>query len=228
MAIRLSKVEDILPQALDHRRRADQFLHHRGAIAQFAAQRATVECQAPRLRRAFGKVGHLIRVEGFFKEIERPDTHRLDSHRDIPMAGDHDDRQIAVQPHEPFEELHAIHPRHLDIAHHRPRIIGPQGLERILGAGKCFRVEPRQRQPLADRLAHVLLIIHDRNLHGLCHHRPHSAASMSSFRIGNCTSNTAPPPLTAFRAVRRPPKSFTIPEEIASPKPTPSPGCLVV
>ena len=44
---------------------------------------------------------------------------------------------------------------------------------------------------------------------------------------GREISNTAPPS-RPLRAVSRPPRSFTIPDEMARPSPTPSPGAFVV
>src|SRR5690606_18983515 len=93
-------------------------------------------------------------------------------------------------------------------------------------------VKARERQPLADRGAHIRLVIHDRHFHRACHIRPHSAACLASPRIGSCISKTAPPITPScgspLWAVSRPPRSVTIPDEIARPSPTPSPGFFVV
>src|SRR5690606_5296539 len=111
--------------------------------------------------------------------------------------------------------------------HHDARPVLPNRLQRLLGAGVGLGVEARKRQPLADRLPHVLFVIDDGHLHRARHGSPHSAACVFAANMGSWTSNTAPPP-GALRAVSRPPRSFTMPEEMASPRPTPSPGFFVV
>mgnify|MGYP001231467938 CR=1 FL=1 len=85
------------------------------------------------------------------------------------MAGDHDHGQRAVGPHQLFQELHAAHAGHLDVGDHDTGVIRPQRFQRVLGAAERLCVIARKRQPLADRLTHVLFIINDRDFHCLSH-----------------------------------------------------------
>ena len=57
----------------------------------------------------------------------------------------------------------------LNVGDNDARIIRPKDTQRIFRAGECLCVISGQRQPLANRLTHVLFIIHNRDFHGLCH-----------------------------------------------------------
>ncbi len=163
VVVRLTKVEDVLAQPLHFIRRADEFLHDDRAIRQFTAQRAVVQRQAAVLRRALGQFGHPVGVERLFKEIERADAHRLDRHRHIAVAGDHDDRQAAVEAHQALQEHHPVHAGHADVGHDHAGEFGVYGFQRILGRGIGLGLEPAQGQPLADRLTHVFFVVYNRN-----------------------------------------------------------------
>ena len=231
VAIGLPQIEDILAQTLHRRGGADEFLHHHRAVRQFAPQGAVIKGHTPRIAGAFDQLGHPVGVEWLFQKIEGADPHRLDGHRHIAVSGDHDHRQTAIQTHQLFQERHAVHTRHLDVRDDDTGVIRANDLQRLFGTGKGFRVEPRQRQPLADRLPHILFVIDNRHFHR-ARHVFYSAALVFSFRIGSRTSKTAPPAceptFCTLRAVSLPPRSLTIPDEMARPKPTPSPGFFVV
>ena len=169
MPIGLPQIENILAQALHHRGLADQLFHQLAAVGQFTPQRAVVHDQPPRVGGFLGQLAHPVGVEGLFEEIERAHPHRLNRHRHIAMAGDHDDRQGRVATHQLFQKLHPVHARHLDVGNDDARVIRPQCLERVLGAAESFRVIARKGQPLADRLPHVLFVIYNRDFHCLSH-----------------------------------------------------------
>ena len=165
VTIRLTQIKDILAQAVHHRAGADQLAHQDRAIGQFAPERTIVERQPPLLAGPLGQFGHPFGVEGLFQKIIGADSHRFDRHGHIAMSGDHDHRQATIHPHQPLEQRHAIHAGHAHIADNHPRPIRAHDLQRLFGGGKGFGLESRQRQPLADRLAHVLFVIYNRDLH---------------------------------------------------------------
>ena len=169
VAVGLPQIKDVFAQAVHHRTLPDQLFHQLAAIRQLAAQGAVVHHQTAGAGGLFGQLAHAVRVERLFKEIKRTDAHRLDRHRHVAVAGDHDHWQRAVVAHQFLQELHPVHAGHLDVRNHDSRIIRPQNLQRIFGAGKCFCVIARQGQPLADGLPHILFIIDNRDLHGLGH-----------------------------------------------------------
>jgi hypothetical protein len=161
----LAEVEDVLAQPLHHRRRPDELLHDAGAVRQLAPERPVVEREAARGGRLLGQLGHAVGVEGLLEEVVGADLHRLDRHRHVAVAGDEDDGQPAVDAHQLLQERHAVHAGHLDVGDDDARIVRAHGLQRLLGAGEGLGVEARERQPLADRLAHVLFVVDDRDLH---------------------------------------------------------------
>ena len=150
----LREVQDVLAQA-----------HHRGQspisgrppsprwTARCAARGFPAPYRAPR-RRAGRWSAIFSGVERLFQEIERTDPHRLDRHGHVAVPGDQDHRQRAVDTHQPLEQRHAVHPRHADIATARRRESpGPTTRNASSRAVEGRGVEPRKRQPLADRLA---------------------------------------------------------------------------
>ena len=169
MAVSLAQIQDILAQPLQRRAGTDQLFHDRAAVRQFFAQRAVVQGQAARLGGLFGQFSHPVRVKGLFQKVERPDPHRLNRHRHIAVAGDHDDRQARIHPHQAFQKGHAIHTGHLDVTDHHAGELRPDHLQRLFGTRIGFGVKARQGQPLADRGPHVRLVIDDRHLHCPCH-----------------------------------------------------------
>ena len=181
MAIGLAQIQNILAHPVHQRRGADQLFHQHGAVAQLPPQGAVVQRQAAALAGLFRQFGHPVGVEGLFQKIIGPDPHRLYRHRHIAVAGDQNDRQSAVHAHQAFQERHAIHAGHSYVADHHAGIIGADPFQRLFGRAIGFGVEPRQRQPLADRLPHVQFIVNDRNFHGTGHLVPfgggYSAAS---------------------------------------------------
>ena len=196
MAVGLPQIENILAKTLHHRRSADQLLHKPGAVRQLPPQRPVVQCQPPRIGGFFGQLGHLVRVERLFQEIERAHLHGLDSHGHIAVPGDHDHRQRTVDAHQALQETHPVHARHFDIADDHTLEIRRQSLQCVLGTAIGFGFKPREGQPLADRLTHILFVIDNRDLHGLGHRSNsvcHSAASLLCAASGRVISNTAPP-----------------------------------
>ena len=82
-------------------------------------------------------------------------------------------------------------------------------------------VQPGEPQRLGDAAAHVRIVVHEEQVHR------RAAAHRQSPTCGSRTENTAPP-VSPFRACRRPPIPSTIMRETASPRPRPAPGGLVV
>ena len=169
MAVGLPQIQDILAQPFHHARLADQLLHQHAAIRQLAPQRPVVQRQPTGLRGLLGQFGHPVGVERLFQEIEGPHPHRFHGHRHIAMPGDQDHRQAAVLSHQLLEKGHPVHARHADVADNHPWKVWSDAFQRIFGTAIGFRIEPRQGQPLADRLPHVRLVIDDRDLHRTYH-----------------------------------------------------------
>jgi hypothetical protein len=179
-----------------------------------------------RLRR-LGQFGHAVGVEGLFQKVEGPDPHRLDRHRHIAMPGDHDHRQAGIHAHQRLRKAIPSMPGILMSLITTPGN-RPEHLQRLFGAGKGFGVEPRQRQPLADRLRACLPRHRRSPPSSHVPWPPHSAAFyfLSFQDRGSCTSKTAP----AFGIARRQPaaKVGHDPRRNRKPQPHPSPGFLVV
>src|SRR5690606_17873189 len=149
-------------------------------------------------------------------------THRLDSERDITMAGEQDDRQErALQPRrlqqpEPVEAGHAH--------------VGNHGLERLAiepgeRLGPALRRNDRnaaERQPFAGRAAQLGFIVDDKD-----RTPAHSAASRTGTASGRETVKVAPSP-SAVSKTRAPPNSLMSAREMDRPRPSPSPVILVV
>ena len=171
VTVGLAQVQDVLAQPLHGRGNPDQLFHQLATIGQLAPQLAVVHDQAAGIRRLLGQLVHPFRVEGLFQEIESAQAHRLNRHGHVAMAGDHDHGQRTVRSHQLAQELHPVHAGHLDVGNHDPGVIGTKRLQRVLRAREGFGVVPGQGQPLADRLAHILLIVDDGDLHGLLHFR---------------------------------------------------------
>ena len=152
MAVGLPQVENVFAQALHHGRSADQFLHQhqRRAVGQLAPQGAVVQRQAAVRRGLLGQFGHPVGVEGLFEKIERTDAHGFNRHRHISVAGDHDDRQRAVDAHQALQECHPVHAGHLDVADHDTGIIRSKTLQRVFRAAEGFGVVTRKGKPLTD------------------------------------------------------------------------------
>ena len=141
MAIRLPQIKNVFAQTVHHGRCANQLLHYSRAVGQFAPKRPVVERQAAGIRGLFRQLRHPIGIEGLFEEVEGAHPHRFHRHGHIPVPGDHDDRQSAVDTHQAFEKSHPVHARHLDVAYHDTRIIVAHRLQRVFSAGKGLGVE---------------------------------------------------------------------------------------
>ena len=107
-----------------------------------------------------------------------------------------------------------------------PSKSGPSSLSANSADFEGDRLEARELEPLRDALAHVDLVVDDRDL-GFSVTVCHSAACAWPAARGSRSSKTAPPS-GALRAMRRPPSSAAKPAEMARPSPRPSPGFLVV
>ena len=216
-----------LAQLLDRRARAHQAAHEHAAVGELAAQRAGLDGAGADLGGAAAEIGEPVGVERLLDEVEGADAHRLDRHRHVAVAGHQDDRQAGVDRLQPAEQRHAVHAGHADVADDDAVEVGAERLQRGLGGLEGERLEARELQPLRDALAHVGLVVDDRDL-AICV----SCWSLGGLGLarrsrGSSSSKTAPPS-GALRATSRPPSSAAKPAEMARPSPRPSPGFLVV
>ncbi|MNO00787.1 hypothetical protein D3C81_2207500 [compost metagenome] len=75
------------------------------------------------------------------------------------MTGQQDHRQVHVLVLQFRQQLKATHAWHAHIAENHPGEVSGQVRQTLLGAAEQFDVEPREAQPLLDRVADTAFVI---------------------------------------------------------------------
>jgi len=125
--------------------------------------------QLERLRDA---VEQQLPAEGLLDEVDGAGLHRPHRRAYVAVSGDHDDRQLDLEPGERALEIEATHPRQADVGDEAARTPPVLALEKLLRVGIRFHRDGDRGEHVADGLSHLRVILDYVNCL-VCHHGPH-------------------------------------------------------
>src|SRR6516162_4110096 len=109
-----------------------------------------------------------VAVDRLLDEIRSPGPHRLDRHRHVALAGDHDGLQPATLALEPLQQREPAHPGHPGIDQQAPFATGTIGVKERLGTGIGLDRPAIFLEQIAHRLPHRAVIVdHEDRLRSL-------------------------------------------------------------
>ena len=214
-------IENQLADPRHLRRAADQARFEIVAVIEPAAQRFDFEHQRAFFQRTADDLDQIGGRKRLLHEVVGAVAHRLDRQRHIAVAGNDDHRQIGVEGIDAFEQRHAIGAGQAHVGDDDAGKIRPQQALGLLGAGNAGDRDASELHRLLATEADIEIVFDEQDLE----RRNHDRLSLGG--SGRRMTKRAPPP-GAGPASRSPPKSRRMSREMVSPRPRPSPCCLVV
>ena len=138
---------------------ADQLVIHRRLDLAAARQHGAALSAGP-----LQQAQQILRIERFLQKVERPLLDRPHRQRNVPMAGDHDDRDLGVQRLHAGQQVHAVHGRHVDVRDQHPWPLIRQQRQRLVGRSRRPGVVAGEPQQVAIGFQHVLVIVHQQHV----------------------------------------------------------------
>jgi hypothetical protein len=221
-------VEDQLADLGHLRRAADQAGFEVVAVIEAAAQGFDFEHQFALFQRAADDLDQIAGRERLLHEIVGAAAHRLDGQRHVAVAGDDDHRQIGVELIDPAQQRHAVHAGQAHVGDDDAGEVGGQAALRLFGAGDGVDRDAGQLHGLFATEADIGIVLDEQDGELGFHGVAFSLAEMEVAGSGGSRMTKRAPPPGAGPASRSPPKSRRMSREMVSPRPRPSPGCLVV
>jgi hypothetical protein len=105
-----------------------------------------------------------VAADRLLDEIQRARLHRLDRHRHVAVAGDHDRGQVMAVVVEFLQQLEPAHSRQIGVDQQAGGMAGTKGFEKRLAARIGFDDAAVVFQHRADRLANVIVVVDDEDL----------------------------------------------------------------
>src|SRR4029077_9049763 len=104
-------------------------------------------------------------IERLLDEIERTDLDSSDSHIDVPVASDQDDRGSQTRALEVLNQIEAGHSGHADIRNNTVKPLSAPGCrQKVLRGCKTGRFNILTGEIEAQRVEHRLVVVNDRNV----------------------------------------------------------------
>src|SRR3989441_92886 len=178
------------------------------------AQRLVVAEELGLLRGLADEDVELLDLHGLGEVVVGAELHRLDRRGDLLEAGHHDHLRMLGEGLELAQDLDTLLLRHLHVEDHDVVRRRHEPLERRGAVADAVHVVPLARELAHDELAQVALVVGDQEPDLATH-------------AGSTTRKRLPLPGREVPSIR-PPWSVTIPWAMASPRPVPCPGGLVV
>ncbi|CBH24311.1 Transcriptional regulatory protein containing a sigma-54 interaction domain [Salinibacter ruber M8] len=135
-----------------------------------------------------------VEVRRLFDKVERPQLGRLHGGLDGAVAADHEDRHLVALVGDRFENLHAVHLRHLHVEDHQVVGILAEGHQRLLPVDRLLHAKVLVLQNFAERPPDARLVVYDQN-------RGHAAKGDSS--TGKTCGRSEGRPATRGRSAPR-------------------------
>ena len=203
---RAGQLQHLLTQ-LHHGRRSPQqqavqlpLARHLGAqLAVFHDQPAGIQGAAHAVQQALG-------TERLLDEVVGAALHGLHRHVHIAVAGDQDQRQLAVDVRQAFEQLQAITAGHAHVADQHAGEVAAEQRQRLGDPGADAHADAGQLQPLAHRLADGRLIVDKQHFgaHARCLSFMPASSTAGKRRVKMA-------PCAPLAACRLPPRSRRMP-----------------
>jgi hypothetical protein len=105
-----------------------------------------------------------VELEGLGDEVGGPPLDGLDGVLHRAVAGDHDRDDFGIAFERPFDDLPAVDARQAQVGDEDVEGEGRKPLEGLLAAGGLLDDEAVVGQPLRDRLAQRLLVVHEEQM----------------------------------------------------------------
>jgi hypothetical protein len=155
--------EDEAADLLHQRRTSDEPRFDVVALMEAAAQTCDLQRQPAFFKRAPDDVDEVLGRKRLLDDIIGAAAHRLDRQRRIAMAGDHDDRQIGIEPLRELQELQPVRTRKPHVRHHDAGKIGLQHRFRTLGRSRRQDFDPGKLHGLLDPQPDIGIVFDDQH-----------------------------------------------------------------
>ena len=160
---RAGDLRDQPAHPLDLRRTPDQLALQPVAAGQRRAQRGHLQRQAALLDGAAHHLDQQLRREGLGDEVVGAAAHRLDRQRHVAVAGDHDDRQVRVQPVAVAHQRQAVGAGQAHVGDDHAGKARRDQAHRLLGRIDRLDRQAGELQRLDAAELHVEVVLDDKN-----------------------------------------------------------------
>ena len=190
-------------------------------------QSTVLALQRRLLQRSLDHQQQPIGLEWLFQEVVGAALDGADRGFDVAVAGNHDHRQVGVEPLDQVKQFQPVHAAagHPDVEHQQRGLAGSQAGQRRLGIGGRAHLIALILQDARHQFADVRLVVDHQDISRHC--RPHAALAPSVcvcravFIAGSLKIARAPGAWTASVSTNSPPWSSRMRLTIARPRPVP-------
>ena len=109
------------------------------------------------------RLDELVGIERLGEELACARLDGADGRWDVAVSGDEDDRHSDVRPRELLLEAQTGEPGHVDVEHEAVRQPFASYFEEVLRARERLDLEAGRAHEAGDRLASVVVVVHDRD-----------------------------------------------------------------